>query len=89
MRFNESFIPELGKSPAVTAEVKSITDKVAARARASAEVDSGDYRDGIKSEIDQTAYRVFGRVVGTDEKTMIIESRTGNLSRALGSVTRG
>ena len=52
-------------------------------ARANAPVDTGAYRDGLQVEAVQHAHRTTYRVVGTDAKTMLIESQTGNLVKAL------
>lgn len=89
MKFNESFIPDLGHSVAVRAIVKAKAEEVAAAARSSAPVDTGEYRDSIHVEMDSTPFRVVAKVVASSDHAMLVESQTGNLSRALRSATRG
>ncbi|WP_336642336.1 HK97 gp10 family phage protein [Microbacterium sp. MMO-56] len=83
---NDEFFAELGREPGVVDLCQRAADEVAARARASAPVDTADYRDGIVVEKREAAYRDMFRVVATDEKSMGVESRTGNLARALNGV---
>ena len=52
-------------------------------AKANAPVDTGAYRDGLEVKAVQRAHRTTYMVVGTDAKTMLVESRTGNLRKAL------
>lgn len=82
MKFNNSFFEELGRSAGVTKLVTDKAEQIAAIARSTAPVDTGDYRDGIKVELKHQD-RSVALVVGTDPKTMLIESKTGNLVRAL------
>lgn len=86
--FNNQFFEDLGRSPEVTKLCKDKADQVAASARASAPVDSGDYRDSIHVEIASRGRRNVALVVASDAKTMLIESETGNLARALNQVKR-
>lgn len=81
--WNDHFIPGLAKSARVRAIVVDAAEEVAAGARAAAPVDTGAYRDSIHVEVEETPHRVLARVVASDEKSMIIEARTGNLARAL------
>lgn len=89
MRFNDSYIPGLGKSPAVVAIVRAKAEQIAAAARASAPVDTGEYRDSIHVEMESTPYRVVGKVVASSGHAMAVEARTGNLQRALRSAGNG
>lgn len=82
--FNSKAAEELLKSAAVRAMLKQRAEAVAARARASAPVDTGDYRNSIAVE-SATTDRAVERVVARDRKALIIESKTGNLVRALGA----
>ena len=52
-------------------------------AKAHAPVDTGAYRDGLQIEEVKHAHRTACMVVGTDPKTLLVESRTGNLRKAL------
>lgn len=83
MQFNERYFDDLLTSPAVDRLVGSITDAVAADARANAPVDTGDYQAGIVHTKKRTKHRIVHLVVATDPKSMIVEARTGNLVRAL------
>jgi hypothetical protein len=82
VQFNEAYFLELGRSPAVVNLVVGIAQEIAADARASAPVDSGDYRNGIHVEV-KLQKRVVAVVKASDKKSLLIESKTGNLVRAL------
>ncbi|MEI3845211.1 MULTISPECIES: HK97 gp10 family phage protein [unclassified Microbacterium] len=83
VEFNPKFFDAILR----TARVETLTDEVAERAlaiaKSTAPVDSGDYRDGLHIEHYEATYRRTTRVVGDDAKTLLIESKTGNLARAL------
>lgn len=88
MEFNDKFFEDLGKSAGVTRLCRDVADKVLAAAQASAPVDEGDYRDGLHVEVKTVERRNVALVVGSDPKTMLIESKTGNLARALNQVKK-
>ena len=46
----------------------------------------GAYKAGLAVEAKRSAHRTVYRVVGHDKKTMLVESKTGNLVRALKAV---
>lgn len=83
VEFNPNFFDTVLRLP----KVEQLTDAAGARAlgkaKADALVDSGEYRDGLHIEHRESRYRRTTRVVGSDEKTLLIESKTGNLARAL------
>lgn len=81
--FNNSFFDEMLNSAGVRALTRGVAEKALNIARANAPVDTGAYRDGLQVEAVQHAHRTTYRVVGTDAKTMLIESQTGNLVKAL------
>lgn len=83
MKWNEAFFSRLGHSAGVTAILRNKAEEVAARARASAPVDTGEYRNSITVQIKSSATRNVALVVADDPKAMIVESLTGNLARAL------
>lgn len=83
MQFNERYFDEILNSAGVERLVESVAEDIAAKARASAPVDSGAYRGGIVVVRKQATHRPVYLVVGRDWKTLIIESQTGNLVRAL------
>lgn len=88
VQVNNSYFEQLGRSAGVIAIVDSCTEKVAATARATAPSDTGDYRDGI-STAGKYQRRYVGLVIASDPKSMLVESRTGNLARAVRANTRG
>ncbi|WOH20129.1 HK97 gp10 family phage protein [Paenarthrobacter sp. GOM3] len=88
MEFNDKFFEEIGKSAGVTQICKEVAEKVLATAQASAPVDEGAYRDGLHVEVKAVEKRNVALVVGSDPKTMLIESKTGNLARALNRVKK-
>lgn len=81
--FNNSFFDEMLNSAGVRALTRGAAEKALNIARANAPVDTGAYRDGLQVEAVQHAHRTTYMVVGTDAKTMLIESQTGNLVKAL------
>lgn len=81
--FNPEFFDGIMKSAGIAKLSKEVAEKAAAVARSTAPYKTGDYQRGIKVEKRESRYRAGYRVVGTDWKTMIIESKTGNLARAL------
>lgn len=81
--FNDSFFDEMLNSAGVRALTRGAAEKALNIARANAPVDTGAYRDGLQVEAVQHAHRTTCMVVGTDAKTMLIESQTGNLVKAL------
>lgn len=83
IRFNPRFFDQVLKSQQVAALTRGASEHIRDRAKATALVDTGAYRDGIVVRERDTAHRKTFRVVGTDTKTMLIEARTGNLARAL------
>ncbi|MDR2294688.1 MAG: HK97 gp10 family phage protein [Microbacterium sp.] len=83
IEWDENFFQTAMRDPRVERLQDNAGETVQAKARASAPVDSGDYRDGIVIEHVDAEYRRVTRVVGTDEKTLLIEAKTGNLARAL------
>lgn len=82
MRFNNAFFEELGVSEPVTELVTEVAERVAGIARSTGPRDSEDYVNGIGVRVKRQK-RSVALVVASDPKSMIIESRTGNLARAL------
>lgn len=66
----------------VAALLEAEAQESAARARASAPVSSGAYRDSIHVETDRTD-RMVKRVVADVPYAMVVEANTGNMARAL------
>jgi hypothetical protein len=88
VQFNDKFFERIGKSAGVTAMAKDIAEKALGIAKASAPVDEADYVNGLHVEVKTVENRNVALVVGSDWKTMLIESKTGNLARALKQVKK-
>lgn len=95
VELNDAFFEELGRSPAVVNLCREKAEEVAAIARSTAPVgpDSrggapGDYRDSIRVEIQHRNRRNAAVVVADNWKSLLIESQTGNLARALNQVKK-
>lgn len=74
-----------------SADVRALLDETAETitsvARASAPVESGTYKDSIHTEPETTNWGwARARVVADAPHAHLVEARTGNLARALGSV---
>ncbi|MGN7861457.1 HK97 gp10 family phage protein [Microbacterium sp. 22303] len=85
---NDSFFETILRTPGVEALVDASAEGALAEAIAGAPVDTGAYRDGLHIGHVDARYRRVARVVGSDEKTMLIESKTGNLARSLKGAKR-
>lgn len=81
--FDESFFDAIMHSAGVESLCRQKAEAVLQEAKATAPVDTGDYRDGIEIKVVHHAHRDTYQVVGTDAKTMLIESKRGTLARAL------
>ena len=81
--FNESFFDAIMHSAGVESLCRQKAEAVLQQAKATAPVDTGDYRDGIEIKLVHHAHRTTYQVVGTDAKTMLVESKRGTLARAL------
>ncbi len=81
---NKRGAAEILRSSGVRALLRSRAERVADRARAAAPVDTGAYRDSITVQ-DATTDRAVARVGSTVPYAGIVEAKTGNLARALGS----
>lgn len=89
VKFNQKYFDRIGKSAGVERLTEAAAKKVLREARATAPVDSGDYRRGLQIEKKESRYRSVFLVVGRDRKTLLVEAWTGNLARALKRVARG
>lgn len=68
--------------PGVRAELARRADSVQSAAIAGAPVESGEYRSRIR-RVSTTTDRAVERVEATAPHSLAVESRTGNLARAL------
>lgn len=82
VRLNYREVSALLKSEQIRPPLRTIAEGWAANARGSALVDTGKYRDSI-DVVSDTTDRAVERVISRDPKAVIIESRTGNLKRAM------
>jgi hypothetical protein len=79
---NSPGMRELLTSDGVRADLERRAEAVAAQARSTAPVQTGDYRDGIEVFGDTTD-RAVVRVGSTVRYAPLVEAKTGNLARAL------
>lgn len=86
VEFDQSFFEEVLRSAQVDGMCRSKAEQALAVARAGAPVNTGAYRDGLDVEPRESAHRRAWLVVGHDPKTLLVESKTGNLARALRAV---
>lgn len=86
VEFDPKFFTNILNSAEVTAVTEQKAREALAIAKASAPVDSGDYRDGLHTETVKVGDRTSAIVAGDDWKTLLVESQTGNLARALRAV---
>lgn len=84
--FNQSFFDNIMKSAKVQEVVKQKAEQALKVAQATAPVDTGEYRGSMTVEKHSSRYRDSFRVEAKDPKSLIIESKTGNLARALKGV---
>ena len=86
-RISVDFNPKFFDGILNSAGVKSLTmlaaDRALAYAKAAAPVDTGAYRDGLGIEEVKREHRTTVMVVGHNPKTLLVEARTGNLTKAL------
>lgn len=83
LEFNPGFFESVLRQPKVEELTDAAGRRALAAAKSSAPVDSGDYQRGLHIEHHESRFRRTTRVVGDDEKTLLIESKTGTLARAL------
>ena len=94
--FNDKFFEDILNSAKVKQLTRQAANRVLAEAKTSAPVGDpsdpvykdparhpGQYRDGLGIEEVKRAHRTTVMVVGHDAKTLLVESRTGNLAKAL------
>ena len=78
---NSQTMSSILNSSAVRAELRAEARPMLAEAQRRAPVDTGAYKASLQI-VDATTDRAVVRVVATDRKAMLIESRMGVLSRA-------
>ena len=87
--FDPEFFEWLGREPGVVELTREGAEKIAAIARASAPVASGEYRDSIGVMRSPRGGRVVWRVDADCDHALAVEARTGNLARATRAASNG
>lgn len=85
VKLNSAGVKELLNSSGVRADLTERAERVLAAAQADPHDDTGAYEQGLQIE-QATTDRAVVRVVSTDYKGHILESRFGILTRALDEV---
>lgn len=83
VEFNPNYFETVLRQPKVEALTDAVGNRALSAAKANAPVDTADYQRGLHLEHHESRFRRTTRVVGDDDKTLLIESKTGNLARAL------
>ncbi|MDQ0735330.1 hypothetical protein [Arthrobacter agilis] len=86
---NDSFFSEIGTGPELTQMCVDKAEQIRSAAVSSAPVDSGAYKGSITVKVKRSARRNVAVVEASDPKSLLIESRTGNMARAVRGVKRG
>ncbi|MSS84969.1 HK97 gp10 family phage protein [Actinomycetaceae bacterium WB03_NA08] len=89
IEFNQVFFDDILRESGVQSLERQAAEKVLAAAKANAPYDTGAYQRGLRIEKAEARFRTVYLVTGTDPKTLLVESKTGNLARALKSAGRG
>lgn len=89
VEFNQSFFDSIMRSAGVQSMQQAAAERVLQRAKATAPVRTGAYRDGLHIARAERKYRTAFLVVGSAPHTLLVEAKTGNLARALKSAGRG
>ena len=88
MELNQAYFANSLRSAGVEGLCQGKAEDALAIARSTAPVDTGAYREGLSIEKVPHKYRDTYEVVGHDKKTLLVESKTGNLARALKAVKK-
>ena len=84
IEWNQDFFDNLLKSGEVEALVEQAANQAANAARGAAPVKTGEYRDSIEVERKEGSSRTWFKVKATAPHAALVESKTGNLHKALG-----
>lgn len=85
---NQSFFDQVLRSPAVDQLVDDAAERTLSNALAGGPEVTREYKNGLHIEHVESQYRRVARVVGDARHTLKVESRTGNLARALKGAAR-
>ena len=86
IEWNKNYWKNVLKQPGVDNLVKLAAQKALDVAQASAPVDNGDYHESMHLNRREGESRYTWEVEAPDWKALIIESKTGNLARAIKKV---
>lgn len=81
-QFDDGGMDALARSSGIVNVVRQTTERLAGVIRSTAPEDKGDYRNGIHTRV-KFQRRPVGVVEATDEKSLIIEAKTGVMARAV------
>jgi hypothetical protein len=88
VNIDNAFFEKLGRDPGVIAECVKKAEQVAGIARSTAPRDTNQYANSIRVQVVARSHRNAALVVAGDDKSLLIESFTGNLARALNQVKK-
>jgi len=90
VRYNNGFFEDLANSAPVVGLCVEAANRVADAAKSTGPKDTLDYVNSIHVEVvPHRQIRSVALVVADDPKSMLIESKTGNLARAVKAAARG
>lgn len=89
MDFNPEVFNEILGSAAVDGLTETVAEAVCSVAKSTAPVRSGEYQQSIHVEEVKAEHRTVYRVISEAPYALEVESKTGNLNRALKAVRRG
>lgn len=84
VRLNPAGITAMLKSPGLRDELERRASNAAERARSSAPVESGNYKNSITSGSEEHPSRLVGRVYANAPYALIVERNHNTLSKSLG-----
>ena len=85
---NQEWFDTILRTTGVEKLVDTTAQRALAAAQASAPVQTQAYKNGLHIEHHDSRFRRAARVVGSDDKTLLIESKKGVLARALKAAKR-
>lgn len=88
IEFDQKYFDEIMRSAGVKSLQLDVGREALGRAKATAPVKTGGYRDGLRLRWVPHRYRDTLILEGTDPRTLLVESQTGHLARTLKSIAR-
>lgn len=87
IRFDNDALDALARGPGITGAVMRETNRIATIIVSDAPVASGEYKAGIRTALKHQE-RSVGLIEATDEKSLLIEAKTGIMARAVKKAAR-